>query len=136
MSPTATFESCVTASRSPYSAPPSSRVLSPEALEAFLASSKDCLSGRLTKTLLMTAPAGAYLVSNLLSASQPIFAEAVADSFPGRLQQWTRIKSVGANHRLCYVFESKDQHDHLRQEYYARMAKNHAMQAKKGNWLM
>lgn len=57
----------------------------------------------LTKMFLMAAPAGSYLVSNI-GGLEPIFAEIVESSMAGKLAQWEKIVSVGANHRLCCLY--------------------------------
>lgn len=63
-------------------------------------------SGKLTRKLLAGLPDGLFLVSNLMKTpAEPIFAETIR---PGthRQAQWRRIVAVGANGRLCHVFQS------------------------------
>jgi hypothetical protein len=63
--------------------------------------------GKLTKKFLMDLKKGLYIVSNVHhSPMQSILAESVVD-LQSREYQWKRIIEVGANGRLCYVFNSK-----------------------------
>ena len=71
---------------------------------------------RLTKKYLLSLAAGSFLVSNLIANSESVFAETVACSVPGCLAQWGRIVNVGANQRLCYVYESEQKYDRMRAE--------------------
>jgi hypothetical protein len=77
------------------------------------------MSGRLTKKLFLSAPAGIYLASNV--GFPPIFAEVTASSMPARLAQWKRIVEVGANGRLCYLYDSKGAYDRKRAALVALM---------------
>lgn len=84
---------------------------------AYYAAIDNCHSGRLTKKFLTAAQAGGYLVSNIgqstASGHAPIFAEVVADSVEARLQQWSRIKAVEADDRLCYLHKSRRAYEQL-----------------------
>ena len=52
-------------------------------------------------------PAGVYVASNVFSsAGRPAFAETVADPHE-RNGQWARIKSAGADQRLCRTFRTE-----------------------------
>ncbi len=74
------------------------------------------VAARLTKKYLMSVAAGSFLVSNLIDNGESVFTETVACSVPGCLAQWDRIVNVGANQCLCYVYESKQEYDLLREE--------------------
>jgi hypothetical protein len=66
---------------------------------------------KLTKKVLMTAPTGAYLVSNCYSEStaRSIFEEAVSP-LQNRAQQWERVVAANANQRTCRVFATKKEY--------------------------
>ena len=65
-------------------------------------------SGKLSKKFLMALGEGLFLVSNVHHTPlQPIFAETVAAANM-REAQWRRIAEFGANNRLCYVFNTKE----------------------------
>ena len=68
--------------------------------------------GKLTKKFFSTLPVGVFLVSNCYEKlspkkSTPLFYE-YTESPEGRKTQWERIKTVGADQRLCDVFESSE----------------------------
>lgn len=86
---------------------------------------------RLTKAFLMAVPAGGYLVSNVSDYPGAIFEDVVASSMPERQAQWTRIVFVGANSRLCYVYDSKKKYDTLQGVHAAERAKQRAIRAEK-----
>ena len=68
------------------------------------------LSTKLTRKILLAAPAGAYLASNLMvDRHHPVFAEVVGSTLQDRSEQWSRIRAVGADHRLCRVFATEDE---------------------------
>ena len=74
--------------------------------EAF-ASSLDTSPVRLTCGVFMTLPAGVFVASNVLSSGgSPAFAELVADQHE-RNGQWARVKSAGADQRLCRTFPTE-----------------------------
>lgn len=65
-------------------------------------------SAKLTKKLLAALPQGLFLVSNLMKTpTEPIFAETIRPG-PQRQDQWRRIVALGANGRLCHVFQSPE----------------------------
>jgi hypothetical protein len=67
-----------------------------------------CASARkLTKEYLLGLDEGFFLVGNICDHHyRPAFAEVVA-SESERLQQWERIKAVGANGRLSDLFKDR-----------------------------
>lgn len=76
---------------------------------------RNCTAVRLTKPFLMDAPAGSYLVRNVCGVGHAAnFAEVMADSIEGRLQQWERIKAVEANDRLGYLYPSLEAYEQIR----------------------
>ena len=69
---------------------------------------KEIGRGKLTKKFLMELPTNTYLVSNIGNAiDQPIYkGKVVAES--KRDNQWDELKRVGANGRLCHVFQNSN----------------------------
>ena len=65
-------------------------------------------SAKLTKSFLMSAQEGLFLVSNVgCSPSQPLFSAIVLPD-EGREAQWRQIVACRANHRLCHLFKSPE----------------------------
>lgn len=67
---------------------------------------------KLTKKFFSTLPAGVYLVSNCYkrvgpNTSTPVFYEYVEPP-EARKTQWERIKTTGADQRLCDVYRSSE----------------------------
>ncbi len=79
---------------------------------------KPIYNGRLLKSQLMNFPEGSYLVSNTYSSfdGKPSFDEQIG-SIETRMNLWEKIKSTGADGRLCYVFKDYD-------DYKAHMNKS------------
>ena len=67
-------------------------------------------SGTLTKKFFMTLPAGSYLASNLiLTPARRVYEGEV--SIPEKREgQWAEIRSSGAAYRLCYVYQTREDH--------------------------
>jgi hypothetical protein len=61
----------------------------------------------LTNSLFLAVIEGLYVVSEVLDADNPVFAEPVSDR-PGRNDQWNRVVACGASGRPCRVFPSED----------------------------
>jgi len=67
---------------------------------------------KLTKKFFSTLPPGVYLVSNCYkrvgpNTSTPVFYEYIEPP-EGRKTQWERIKTAGADQRLCDVYRSSE----------------------------
>ena len=68
---------------------------------------------KLTKKFFLGLPSGVYLVSNCYkkvapNISTPIFHE-YTEQPTKRISQWERIKTVGADQRLCDVYQSSEE---------------------------
>ena len=68
---------------------------------------KEIFREKLTKKFLMGLSTNTYLVSNIGNTiDQPVYkGRVVAES--KREDQWNELKEVGANGRLCNVFQNK-----------------------------
>jgi hypothetical protein len=65
------------------------------------------ITAKLTKKVLMTAPEGAFLASNLMkSAKESVFSETVS-SRKEREQQWQRIVASKVDQRVCRIFATE-----------------------------
>jgi len=74
---------------------------------------------KLTKKFFMNLPEGLYLVSNVYdtlgySCATPIFNEYIVQR-ENRNAQWDKIKSVGADQRLCDVYRSAEEYKKVMQ---------------------
>jgi len=68
------------------------------------------ISLRLTKKAFLPLPSGCFLASNVMTEQLiPVFADTVRDSLDERHEQWLRIVSVGADQRLCRIFQSQQE---------------------------
>jgi hypothetical protein len=68
---------------------------------------------RLTKSLFMSLPSGAYVVSNLYpNARESAFAEKVGSDLE-RVFAWKRVKIAKANGKLCRITCREDQFNQL-----------------------
>jgi len=66
------------------------------------------ISLRLTKKVYFAAPAGCFMVSNLMTDRfASVFAERVLALPHERCAQWARIVAAGADQRLCRIFRNK-----------------------------
>lgn len=70
----------------------------------------DPISVRLTKKAFLALTSGCFLASNVMNQQMiPVFADTVPDSIDERREQWLRIVSVGADQRLCRIFQSQQE---------------------------
>lgn len=70
----------------------------------------DPISLRLTKKAFLALTSGCFLASNVMTEQMiPVFSDTVPGSLDERREQWLRIVSVGADQRLCRIFQSQQE---------------------------
>jgi hypothetical protein len=75
-------------------------------------------SGKLTKKIFLTLPAGKYLVSNTCidTKGTPLFAEYIAD-LEDREKQWRRIVASKSNGRKFMLFDTVAAHAQFLEQF-------------------